>query len=164
MLVTPHLLKKIKIDSEAKTKIALTPQQDKHGNTYYLGKWQGPLLLDLSCGVSFMAFVSDDGAEELHISLRDPRKPPRKGGRQVTMLNDGTMKIPLRAANDKYDQTFYVGELTGSLLCQFIWVPSLFSLIQLRAKKSYKFLNFNILKKKMKNLRQLKIKYTTNKV
>lgn len=115
MLVTPHLLKKIKIDSEAKTKIALTPQQDKHGNTYYLGKWQGPLLLDLSCGVSFMAFVSDDGAEELHISLRDPRKPPRKGGRQVTMLNDGTMKIPLRAANDKYDQTFYVGELTGSL-------------------------------------------------
>lgn len=115
MLVSPHLLNQAKIDPEAKTKIDLKALLDSNGKTFYVGKWQSPLLLDLSCGVSFMAFVSESGLEQLHISIMDPKKRTKKIDRPVTIFPDGKMKVPMKSFSDRDGNIAYVGELTGNL-------------------------------------------------
>ncbi len=51
--------------------IDLEPKVDANGNTYYVGRLKGPILIDCSertGGASFVIWVSDRGSETLQIS------------------------------------------------------------------------------------------------
>ena len=46
----------------------LNPRVDKHGNTYYVAKLEGPFTIDCKDGVVFLVYVSEQGGEELQIA------------------------------------------------------------------------------------------------
>jgi hypothetical protein len=48
--------------------IDLKAKQDKNGNTFYIGKLEGPVLIDCSEGAVFLIFISDVGGEQLQVA------------------------------------------------------------------------------------------------
>jgi hypothetical protein len=48
--------------------IDLKARKDVDGQTFYVGKIKGPVLIDCSDGASFLIFVSDQGEEQLQIA------------------------------------------------------------------------------------------------
>lgn len=51
--------------------IDLKARKDKDGMTFYVGKLEGPFLIDCSKGAVFLVFVSDQGDEQLQIAAMD---------------------------------------------------------------------------------------------
>ena len=51
--------------------IDLKARKDVDGQTFYVGKIKGPVLIDCSDGASFLIFVSDKGEEQLQIAPMD---------------------------------------------------------------------------------------------
>ena len=54
--------------------IDLKARKDKDGMTFYVGKIKGPFLIDCTQGVVFLAFVSDQGDEQLQIAQMDNKE------------------------------------------------------------------------------------------
>ena len=51
--------------------IDLKSREDKNKNKFYIGKVKAPATIDLSEGVVFLIFVSEDGNEQLQIAPMD---------------------------------------------------------------------------------------------
>ena len=48
--------------------IRLYKREDRRKNEFYIGKLEVPGSLDLTNGVSFLIFISEEGVEELQIA------------------------------------------------------------------------------------------------
>ena len=59
--------------------IDLKSRTDKAGKTYYVGKLEGPFLIDCKDGAVFLLFTSDKGAEQLQIAPMDEKKDKYSG-------------------------------------------------------------------------------------
>jgi hypothetical protein len=53
--------------------IDLKARKDVDGETFYVGKVKGPVLIDCKDGVVFLVFVSDKGEEQLQIAPMDTK-------------------------------------------------------------------------------------------
>lgn len=51
--------------------IDLKARKDVDGQVFYVGKLEGPFLIDCSEGAVFLIFVSDKGEEQLQIAPMD---------------------------------------------------------------------------------------------
>lgn len=51
--------------------IDLKARKDIDGQTFYVGKLEGPFLIDCDKGVVFLIFVSDKGEEQLQLAPMD---------------------------------------------------------------------------------------------
>ena len=54
--------------SNTNLSIPLEAKKDKQGNTYYMAKLKGPVVLDAHRGLAFFVFVSESGHEELQVA------------------------------------------------------------------------------------------------
>jgi hypothetical protein len=54
--------------------IDLKARKDIDGQTFYVGKLKGPVLIDCSEGAVFLIFVSDKGDEQLQIAPMDNKE------------------------------------------------------------------------------------------
>ena len=97
------------IDPDAKLRVSLT--KIKKVEPFYIGKLQFPSPLDFEDGISFMAFLAEDECEELQIAPLDPSRRVRRDG--FGMCN-GRVSISLRPMQDRWGNTYYVGEACGS--------------------------------------------------
>lgn len=61
-----------------KLKIDLDKRTDRDGKIFYVGKISAPILIDCEKSVSFLVFVSEDGAEQLQICNTDRAKSGAK--------------------------------------------------------------------------------------
>jgi hypothetical protein len=100
------------IDTDAKEKIELVKMEaDRNGSPYYIGKRQFPGTYEFEHGISFMAFVSEEGTEELQISPLDPSRVTTNNNE--TRLNNGKIYINMHPMIDKNRNVYYVGEAIG---------------------------------------------------
>lgn len=54
--------------------INLIPRQDVDGNIFYVGKLKVDATLNFKRGVAFLVFVSEEGTEQLQISMMDDKQ------------------------------------------------------------------------------------------
>jgi hypothetical protein len=54
--------------------IDLKARKDIDGQTFYVGKIKGPIMIDCSQGAVFLIFVSDKGDEQLQIAPMDNKE------------------------------------------------------------------------------------------
>lgn len=54
--------------------IDLKASKDRHGNTFYIGKIEAPVLIDCSDGAVFLIFTAEKGEEQMQIALMDRTK------------------------------------------------------------------------------------------
>lgn len=100
------------IDTDAKTKVELTKiDADKNGQPYYIGKIQFPGNLQFDKGISFMAFISDDGVEQLQISPLDTSR--LKVSKRTPVITKDRVCIVMYPLTDSKNKTYYVGEAVG---------------------------------------------------
>jgi hypothetical protein len=103
------------IDPDAKIKVPLRKvPSDANGHPYYVGKLQFAGMLDFErYGQSFMVFVSEDDAEELHIGPMDPNRHSKSRYNGVGMNPSGRLVIDLHPFLDKHEDVVYAGEAKG---------------------------------------------------
>ena len=53
--------------------IDLKARKDIDGQTFYVGKLKGPMMIDCTKGVTFLVFVADENEEQLQIALMEKR-------------------------------------------------------------------------------------------
>lgn len=108
------LIDHYEVDKRSGIVISLKPQTDGYGASYYTGKLQAPIDLDYSKGISFLAFTSATGEEELHIVSMESHVLNRINSKStIFRTNFGKIKIFLKSHLDSYDEVFYVGEAFG---------------------------------------------------
>lgn len=54
--------------------INLIPRQDVDGNIFYVGKLKVDATLNFKRGCAFLVFVSEEGTEQLQISMMDDKQ------------------------------------------------------------------------------------------
>lgn len=82
--------------------ILLDPKTDRDQNIYHVGRIQGPAKLNFKEGVIFLAFLSEEGDEELKISCAKPGSICDTVRRK---MDDGTVEryvIALQRREDYY--------------------------------------------------------------
>ena len=60
--------------SNTNLKLELKQRQDKNGKVYFVAKLKGPFTIDASKGLVFLAFISENGSEELQIAQMDEKE------------------------------------------------------------------------------------------
>lgn len=89
-------------------KIELNPKEDKDLNLLYFAKIKAPMYLSFAKGIAFFVFLSEDGAEEMHISCarHGSACPPLK----KKTFSDGSIDrylIKLEKRIDENDNPYY---------------------------------------------------------
>jgi hypothetical protein len=108
------LIDHYEVDKHSGIVISLKAQTDGKGASYYTGKLQAPIDMDYSKGISFLAFTSISGEEELHIISMESHVLNRINSRStIFRTNFGRIKILLKPHLDSYEKTFYIGEAFG---------------------------------------------------
>ncbi len=104
------------ISDRGKVKVDLERKVDRFDKTYYTGELQFPGTIDFSYGVSFMVFISDTGAEQLHIAPMDPRRldDPHPTIRFKKTAHGEDIAISLFAKTDRFGKTYYAGQTVNS--------------------------------------------------
>ncbi len=104
--------KMIYIDPDAKIKVPLRKvPADANGYPYYVGKLQFAGNLDFETyGQSFMVFVSEEDAEELHIGPIDPNRRSKTRHNGANGGPSGRLIVDLHPFLDKHEDVVYAGE------------------------------------------------------
>jgi hypothetical protein len=105
----------LRINTNAKLKVNLTPQMDSLDNIYHIGALQFAGTLNTEYGNTVMIFTSEDGAEELQLSPIDYSKKSKNRKDIIVSRynNKSKIVIPLDKVLDKDGNTFYVCEWHG---------------------------------------------------
>lgn len=88
-------------------KVELESRVDSNDQVYFLGRLRFPGVIDCRKGVTFLAFTSDIGEEELQIAVNDNinstfSRFSRKQDR---------LKLSVEGREDQYGKIYYVGKL-----------------------------------------------------
>lgn len=94
-------------------KIELENRLDSKDQVYFIGRLRFPGTIDCSKGVTFLAFTSEVGEEELQIAVNDNENTTFS---RYTKKHD-RVKISMEAREDQYGKIYYVGklQLNGSI-------------------------------------------------
>ena len=105
----------LRINTNAKLRIQLTPKEDSSENIFYIGCLQCAGTLDQEHGNTLMVFIAEDGNEELQISPIDYSKKSKNRKDIITSRfnNKSKITIPLDRVQDKDGKYFYVCEWHG---------------------------------------------------
>jgi len=97
-------------------KVDLDPREDKEKQIYYLGRLQFPGRIDFSHGVTFLVFLSEDGAEEVQVAINNKENTTFS---KYTRRND-RVKVSIDSREDQFGKTFYVAKLqfNGYIECE----------------------------------------------
>jgi hypothetical protein len=105
------------VDGNAGIAVKLRANEDSNGNVYYTGKLQIPGVLNFDNGASFMVFVSEEGAEEMHLRSMPKNKLERiQDQSECTVFHheDDMLSLSLRSAIDRFENKIYIGEAFGN--------------------------------------------------
>lgn len=95
-----------------KLKIELDPRFDKDDNIFHIGRLECPIILDLSRGVTFLIFLSEDGSEELQIAVNDRENATFS---RFSRRKD-RIKIRLENRSDKHKKKFFIAKIQTDLM------------------------------------------------
>lgn len=97
--------------------VELDGRLDKNDKLYYLGKKKFPGIIDFSQGLTLLAFVSEDGDEEIQIAINDKENSSFSKVKKERVDKHRTrLKIPVEPRTDQYDKTFYVCKVNANLI------------------------------------------------
>jgi hypothetical protein len=88
-------------------KVDLDPREDKEGQIYYIGRLQFPGRLCFKDGVTFLMFLSEDGAEEIQIATNNKEHTTFS---RYSKRND-RLKIAVESREDQFKKIFYVAKV-----------------------------------------------------
>lgn len=96
-------------------KVPLDPRFDQHDEIFFVGRLRFPGSIDCTNGVTFLAFISESGLEELQIAVNDKENATFSRATR----RDDKMKIKLEGRPDKDGKKFYVAKVqfNGSIMC-----------------------------------------------
>ena len=88
-------------------KVVLESRLDSKDQVYFIGRLRFPGTIDCRKGVTFLAFTSEIGEEELQIAVNDNANATfNRFSRR-----DDRVKLSLEQRNDQYGKIFYIGRL-----------------------------------------------------
>ena len=93
-------------------KIELDPRFDKDDNIFHIGRLRSPIVIDLSQGVTFLVFLSEDGSEEVQLAINDRENTTFS---KFTRRKD-RLKIRLEKRSDKHKKNFLIAKIQADLL------------------------------------------------